>query len=161
MIPTKKYSLVFPRQAGQVLLGRKKRGFGEGKWNGFGGKVEAGESDYEGAVRELREECGLDASELCHCGSLIFEMHDKIMCVEVFEASTWEGLPVETEEMFPRWFSEDEIQDVMIHSSEMWPDDKFWLPLLLKGEKFRGKFTYAADDHTILENEVVILNTFT
>ncbi len=34
-----------------VLLGLKKRGFGVGKWNGFGGKVEPGESIIDGAVR--------------------------------------------------------------------------------------------------------------
>ena len=26
--------------AGRVLLGRKRRGMGVGKWNGFGGKIE-------------------------------------------------------------------------------------------------------------------------
>ncbi len=36
-----------------VLLGKKKRGFGAGKWNGFGGKVEAGESADSRLGREL------------------------------------------------------------------------------------------------------------
>ena len=37
-------SLVYPvGQDGRILLGRKKRGMGFGKWNGFGGKIEAGE----------------------------------------------------------------------------------------------------------------------
>ena len=35
----------------QILLGLKKRGFGEGKWNGFGGKVQPGESIAQGAIR--------------------------------------------------------------------------------------------------------------
>jgi 8-oxo-dGTP pyrophosphatase MutT (NUDIX family) len=30
--------------AGDILLAMKKRGFGEGKWNGAGGKVEPGET---------------------------------------------------------------------------------------------------------------------
>ena len=51
-------TLVFLRREGEVLLGMKKRGFGEGKWNGFGGKVEAGETIVEAAAREVREECG-------------------------------------------------------------------------------------------------------
>jgi 8-oxo-dGTP diphosphatase/2-hydroxy-dATP diphosphatase len=37
----------------------KKRGFGKGKWNGFGGKVEEGECIEDSAIRELEEECGL------------------------------------------------------------------------------------------------------
>eukprot|EP00051_Salpingoeca_urceolata_P006046 m.80347 g.80347 ORF g.80347 m.80347 type:complete len:91 (+) comp14659_c1_seq3:1046-1318(+) len=40
---------------GRVLLGLKKRGFGQGKLNGFGGKVEAGETVAEAAARELEE----------------------------------------------------------------------------------------------------------
>ena len=31
----------------QLLLGMKKRGFGVGKWNGFGGKFDAGETARE------------------------------------------------------------------------------------------------------------------
>ena len=51
-------TLVFLRDATRVLLGMKKRGFGVGKWNGFGGKVEPGETVVEAAAREVREECG-------------------------------------------------------------------------------------------------------
>ena len=35
----------------RVLLGMKKRGFGAGKWNGFGGKLEPGETIEEAAKR--------------------------------------------------------------------------------------------------------------
>ena len=48
-------TLCFPvRSDGKVLLGRKKRGFGVRKWNGFGGKIEGGETFLQCAVRELR-----------------------------------------------------------------------------------------------------------
>ena len=47
---------------GEILLGMKKRGFGQGKWNGFGGKVKEGESIRECARRETLEECGLKVS---------------------------------------------------------------------------------------------------
>ena len=51
-------TLVLLRQENRVLLGMKKRGFGVGKWNGFGGKLEPGETVVEAAAREVREECG-------------------------------------------------------------------------------------------------------
>lgn len=35
----------------EILLGMKKRGFGMGKWNGFGGKIEGDETTEEGARR--------------------------------------------------------------------------------------------------------------
>ena len=48
---------------GSVLLGEKKRGFGEGFYNGFGGKVEGGETVEEAALRELEEEAGIKATD--------------------------------------------------------------------------------------------------
>jgi len=40
MASKKVLTLVFLRRPGQILLGMKKRGFGQGRWNGFGGKGE-------------------------------------------------------------------------------------------------------------------------
>lgn len=49
--PNKLLTLLFVLEPGRVLLGMKKRGFGVGRWNGFGGKVQLGESIEEGAIR--------------------------------------------------------------------------------------------------------------
>ncbi len=49
--PNKLFTLLFVLRPGQVLLGMKKRGFGKGRWNGFGGKVHKGESIEEAAIR--------------------------------------------------------------------------------------------------------------
>ena len=51
MVRNKLLTLTFVRESAKVLLGYKKRGFGEGRWNGFGGKVEPGETIEEGAKR--------------------------------------------------------------------------------------------------------------
>lgn len=51
MITTLTSSLVMLRNNGSILLGMKKRGFGKGKWNGFGGKVQNGETMLECAKR--------------------------------------------------------------------------------------------------------------
>lgn len=54
-------TLVFVfNEKNQILLAMKKRGFGEGKWNGAGGKVDTGETIIEAASRELREETGIN-----------------------------------------------------------------------------------------------------
>jgi 8-oxo-dGTP diphosphatase / 2-hydroxy-dATP diphosphatase len=51
----KEYTLVFCRREvnnhREILLGMKKRGFGAGKWNGFGGKLEENESNEDAAKR--------------------------------------------------------------------------------------------------------------
>lgn len=51
MAKNKILTLVLVHNAKQVLLGMKKRGFGVGRWNGFGGKVEQNESIVEAAKR--------------------------------------------------------------------------------------------------------------
>ncbi|XP_057272763.1 oxidized purine nucleoside triphosphate hydrolase isoform X2 [Pezoporus wallicus] len=54
MYTTKLFTLVLVVQPQRVLLGLKKRGFGAGLWNGFGGKVQPGES-IEEAARSCRK----------------------------------------------------------------------------------------------------------
>lgn len=51
MLTTKLFTLVLVVQPQRVLLGMKKRGFGAGFWNGFGGKVQLGETIEQAARR--------------------------------------------------------------------------------------------------------------
>ena len=51
MSTSRLYTLVLVLQPQRVLLGMKKRGFGAGRWNGFGGKVQEGETIEDGAKR--------------------------------------------------------------------------------------------------------------
>ena len=53
MSARKVLTLAFIRDGERLLLGMKKRGFGAGKWNGFGGKVDPGETILQGAVRYI------------------------------------------------------------------------------------------------------------
>ncbi|CAM9303448.1 unnamed protein product [Chrysoparadoxa australica] len=132
----------------EILLGMKKRGFGVGKWNGFGGKLEAGESVEQAAIRELREESQIKCTQLKKVGLLLFTLdsYPKIMRMHVFEAVNYEGEPQETDEMRPQWFDERNIP-----FQEMWADDTYWMPLLLKGQCFQGEFNYG-DENTVLRH---------
>lgn len=123
----------------ELLLGMKKRGFGVGRWNGFGGKVEEGESIEAAAHRELIEESGLVAGSMREVGVLDFSFeHDpKVLEVHVFKIVDFSGSPVETEEMRPQWFKTSEIP-----YANMWPDDAHWMPYLLEDKLFRGKFMF-------------------
>ena len=51
MTNNKLLTLVFVFNGGKILLGMKKRGFGAGRWNGFGGKVDSTETIEAGAKR--------------------------------------------------------------------------------------------------------------
>ena len=135
-----------------VLLGMKKRGFGMGRWNGFGGKLREGESLQEGALRELQEESGLRALSLEEMGVLLFEQQDigALHEMHIFLCKDFQGSPVETEEMRPQWFSRDEIP-----YEDMWADDRYWLPLFLEGKKFSGRFVFK-DKDTLISHSLSI-----
>lgn len=144
-------TLCLVRQDDRMLLGMKKRGFGAGRWNGFGGKVEENETIEAAAKRETEEECGVIITEMEKVGIHEFEFADKrgdILEVHVFRVDAWQDEPEETEEMRPQWFTIDAIP-----YDEMWPDDIHWLPVFLAGKKFRTKFLFGEGD-TVLENNV-------
>lgn len=149
---TKLMTLCLVREPSRVLLGMKKRGFGAGRWNGFGGKVESNENITAAAARELQEESGLTAEQMELVGVINFEFAAKpgeVLAVHIFKVTKTNGDLVETEEMKPQWFSLDQIPfDVM------WPDDRHWVPLFLADKKFTGRFLFGAKD-VILEQELI------
>lgn len=148
-------TLVFFIKDKQVLLGYKKRGFGRERWNGFGGKVEPGESIEEAAKREALEECGLEISQLekkaIHRFS--FQENQDVLEVHTFWVSEWQGEPKETEEMRPEWFFFKDIP-----YATMWPDDILWLPQFLEGSCLKTSFLFGAGD-AVLEYDVQEVTT--
>ncbi len=156
--PTRKIlTLCLIHQHPWILLGLKKRGFGAGRWNGFGGKLAEGETVEEAAKRELLEEASVVADKLEKVGVLefLFQNEPKILETHFFKATEFSGEPFESEEMKPKWFHVDEIP-----FEEMWPDDKFWMPYLLAGKKFKGKFLFDRPSDPeyqskIIEQEIV------
>lgn len=144
-------TLALVRNGDKLLLGLKKRGFGAGKWNGFGGKVEHGETIFDAAKRELLEESGLAAEALQKCGLVTFTFADGSPTLELhyFSVTSFTGSPVETDEMKPQWFPISEIPYEL-----MWADDRHWMPLFLRGEKFLGMCHYAGNLSTILTHDM-------
>lgn len=134
----------------QILLGMKKRGFGVGKWNGFGGKVQTGESIEAAARREVDEEIGINVIDVEKVGILEFESENdqEILEVHIFKVSSFSGEPQESEEMKPEWFK---ITNPPF--SAMWLDDPYWFPYLVAQKRFKGKFLFK-DYDTLLNHSI-------
>lgn len=122
----------------KILLAMKKRGFGAGWWNGYGGKIAEGETIEEAMIRELEEESGLRAKEWRKRGVNYFHFEGgEVIEVNIFEVTDYIGNPIETEEMKPRWFHKSAVPYHL-----MWPSDDQWFPLFLEGKDFYGDFFF-------------------
>ncbi|HEY4963464.1 MAG TPA: 8-oxo-dGTP diphosphatase [Candidatus Saccharimonadales bacterium] len=155
----KQATLLFLFKDDQILLAMKKRGFGSGKWNGVGGKVEDGEAIIDATIRECQEEIEVNPKNIVEVAKLNFffpsERSSNNQTVSVFTSKSWDGEPVETEEMAPKWFRVGEIP-----YDEMWSDDQFWLPKVIAGEFVNADFHFDDDDqlkkHSLESKPIII-----
>jgi 8-oxo-dGTP pyrophosphatase MutT (NUDIX family) len=139
-------TLIILKRNDEILLGMKKRGFGKGRLNGVGGKVEPDESFEECAIRETQEEIGVKLTKLEHVADIVFDnlyykgVPERNM-MHVYFGLKWEGEPKESDEIEPRW---TKISD--IDYGKMWCDDEHWYPHVLAGKKVEAWFHFNEDD---------------
>jgi len=110
-----------------------------GKWNGLGGKLEAGETPEECAIREIYEESGLHARELILKGLLTFPQfaNNEDWYAFVFVVPDFEGEIGDSPEGTLSWVDDDALLDL-----NLWEGDRHFLPWLDKPGIFSGKFVY-------------------
>ncbi len=143
----------------QVLLGFKKRGFGQGKFTGIGGKVEPGERVIAAALRELGEEIGVALSEaqLKPMGVITFHFPAKPAWdqkVHIFLVRNWESAPCEGDEMEPQWFQRD-----MLPFAQMWQDAFYWLPLKEENDLDDTQEFFNNDNETVQDYRITVHST--
>jgi mutator protein MutT len=155
--PDIRRTLLFLVKDNQILLAMKKRGFGAGKWNGVGGKIEVGESIEQALVRECQEEINVTPKNWKPVAELDFVQDSTTdpwhMYVHVYISHEWEGEPTESEEMNPAWFDVTAIP-----YADMWDDDAFWVPKVLEGELVTGKFIFDENDKMISHDIRTVAN---
>lgn len=133
----------------ELLLAVKKTGFGAGKLNGAGGKIQSGETTRTAAVRELSEEFGLTAtlSDLDEVALLHFYFGGELRVIcTVFILRRWQGEPTETEEMGS--FTWNDISNLPF--DQMWVGDPYWMTPVLAGEQIEAS-VFFNEEGSILE----------
>ena len=106
---------------------KKKNDMNHDKWIGIGGKLEAGESPFDGARREILEETGLTVSSLDYRGIVTFvsdEFGTEYM--HLFHTKSFEGaIREDCDEGNLEW-----IEKKKLLSLPIWEGDKIFLSLL-------------------------------
>lgn len=137
-------TLCYVKRDGYTLMihrNKKPNDIHLGKWDGLGGKFEAGESPEECVRREILEESGLTIENARLHGLLLFtNFKGNDWYVFVYTAHEFTGELIETREGTLEWIRDDEIT-----SLNLWASDHIFLPWLEEGKFFSAKFEYDGD----------------
>ena len=145
-------TLAFLLRNDQVLLAMKKRGAGQGRWNGAGGKQDPGETIEQAMVRECQEEIDVTPLSFHKVAYHVFTLNADTqkpfqILVHTYLVSKWQGEPAESEEMAPKWFNIANIP-----YDDMWEDDQYWLPQVLSGGLVETNVTFGSNDHVLTQD---------
>lgn len=151
-------TLCYLRKNGQTLMlyrNRKKNDIHFGKYNGLGGKMDAGESPEECVIREVKEESGLILKKPLFQGILFFPNYHEGEDWLVFAYTGYEfsGELKESEEGELVWVDDEKILNL-----NLWEGDKIFLPWVLENRLFSAKFVY--EDKKLKDYKVTFYNHF-
>jgi len=118
---------------------KKKSDMHKGKWNGLGGKFEAGETPEECVIREVKEESGYDITNPQLHGFITFPAFDGIQdwYVFVFSATEFSGDMIISSEGNLEWIDDKQLMEL-----KLWEGDKIFMKWLNQDQFFSAKFIY-------------------
>ena len=92
-----------------VVTKYKKGNKKEGYYDIPGGKIEEGESPKQTAIREMKEETGIEIQNLKYKGIMTIEYPNRMFIFDTFISKEYEGEPQEFEENTSEWIDIDEL----------------------------------------------------
>ena len=122
---------------------KKKNDMNKDKWLGIGGKFEAGESPFDCARREIREECGIEVGALNYRGIITFvsDLYGTEY-MHLFTATEFSGeINYDCDEGALEWVKKENVYKLPI-----WEGDKIFFELMEKEKRFFSlKLCYEGD----------------
>jgi 8-oxo-dGTP diphosphatase len=137
--------ILSPGRNQTLMIHRNARGDDQhlGKYNGLGGKLDAGEDIVTGFKREVREEAGIECVDFTLRGTISwpgFGKHGEDWFGFIFRVETFNGTPIrENHEGTLEWIDVDKVLTL-----PLWEGDKYFLPLVFDNDPrpFHGVMPY-------------------
>ena len=99
----------------------------------------------------MQEELGITPHAPRWLGEHRFQFRDgHSLYVHVFTSDSFDGEPIETDEAVPLWVRRDAMP-----YEQMWADDRHWLPLMLRGQRFSGHYIF--DEQEMVDMHIALL----
>lgn len=138
-------TLCYVKHNGKTLMvyrNKKPNDIHKGKWNGLGGKFEAGESPEMCVRREVEEEAGLVIHSPRLHGLLMFpNFKGNDWYVFVYTATEFDGELIESPEGKLEWIDSERLT-----SLNLWESDHIFLPWIKDGKFFSARFQYEGEE---------------
>jgi 8-oxo-dGTP diphosphatase len=150
-------TLCYVKHNGKTLMvyrNKKPNDMHAGKWNGLGGKFEAGETPEMCIKREVEEEAGYIIQNPRLHGLLTFpNFKGDDWYVFVYTANEFDGELLESSpEGRLEWIDDDQLTGL-----NLWESDHIFLPWIEAGKFFSAKFEYDGD---VMIGHEVTFHTF-
>lgn len=130
--PTRKAVRCYLIKDSEVVVTKYKKGNKkEGYYDIPGGKIEEGETPKQTAIREMKEETGIDIKKLKHKGKMTVEYPDIQFIFEAFITEEYVGEPQEFEENTSEWINIQKLLQKEKILSNIMILDKFFIKGLL------------------------------
>jgi len=115
--------------SGRVLIAQRPPGKAlAGRWEFPGGKLHAGEAPYDGLVRELREELGVEV----HAGERLLRYShpypERLVWLDLWTVSDWSGQPLGLDGQALKW-----VAPARLHEEDILEADQPMIEALAHG----------------------------
>jgi 8-oxo-dGTP diphosphatase len=136
-----------PDRRSVLLIHRNARGESDphfGKYNGLGGKLERDEDIVAGMRREIREEAGIECTNVELAGTISwpgFGKNGEDWFGFIFRIFDWTGTPpTHNDEGTLEWIPIERVMEL-----PLWPGDRYFLPTVFdfQAPPFHGVMPYA------------------